>query len=92
MQHAHRLSHQCMQKENEDIKAIHDRFKNHVEVISNHGGELGTNEKSWNKDKECANSSASDEKKKFRQQRMDMKTSFLCVVLFPNVTRGNLEV
>ena len=41
MWHAYKQVFQCIQKEDEDIKTFFERFKNHVEVIENNGGELG---------------------------------------------------
>ena len=35
---ANKQLHNCIQKEDEDIKTSHDRFKNQVEIIKIHGG------------------------------------------------------
>ena len=51
MWHAYKQLHQCIQKEDEDIKTHYDRFKNNVEVIENNGGELGTEIKLLEQDK-----------------------------------------
>ena len=41
MWHAYKQLYQCIQKEEEDVKTFFERYKNHVEVIENNGGELG---------------------------------------------------
>ena len=45
MWHAYKQLFQCIQKEDEDIKTFFERYKNHMEVIENNGGELGTETK-----------------------------------------------
>ena len=50
---AHKQLHNCIQKDDEDIKKCHDRFKNQVEVIENCGGELGTKAKLFEQDEMC---------------------------------------
>ena len=51
MWHAHKQLFSCVQKEEEDTKDHFDRFKNHVEVTENNGGELGTEAESSLQDK-----------------------------------------
>ena len=40
--HAHRQLHNCIQREDEDTEQFHERFKNQIEAIEGHSGELGT--------------------------------------------------
>ena len=62
MWHACKQPFSCTQKEEEDTKDYFDRFKNHVEVTENNGGELGTEEESLLQDKTFSELSEADQK------------------------------
>ena len=47
MWHAHRQLYNCIQREDEDTKQFHERFKNQVEVMKDYSDKLGTRASSF---------------------------------------------
>ena len=63
MWQAQKQPHNCTQREDEDVKKHDNRFKNHVEIIENYGGDLFRGEQFMLNDKKCKNMSETNKKK-----------------------------
>ena len=94
MWHAHKHFFSCMQKKDKDMKDHFDRFKNHVEVTENNGGELGTEAELSLQDKMFSESSDVKQKVESNIEAAKERTGekFLAYGSLAGCDKKNLEI
>ena len=94
MWHAHKQLFSCAQKEDKDTKDHFDRFKNHVEVMENNGGKMGTEKDSLQQDETFSELSDAEQKVESdtKQLLKEPEKIFWHVTCWQVVTRSDLAI